>query len=157
MKTVLGRRRRQAGNAMMELAIGVSILSAAFTGTFQFGYTFYRYDNLQTAVNNGAHYAALLAWDSTDGTMTTAYKTAVQNMVAFGDPTGTTTTPVLPNLKASNVTVTANGQSGTGPQPPVSITVAITDYKIDSVFGTMTCSNRPSVTYPFQGFVTDGY
>ena len=157
MKTVLGRRRRQAGNAMMELAIGVSILSAAFTGTFQFGYTFYRYDNLQTAVNNGAHYAALLAWTSTDGTMPTAYSTAVKNMVVYGDPTGATTTPVLPGLATTNVTVTANGQSGTGPQPPVSVTVAITNYTINSIFGTMTCSNRPSVTYPFQGFVTDGY
>ena len=44
---------------MVEFALGSSLLVAAFTGTFQFGYTFYVYNNIETAVNNGAKYAAL--------------------------------------------------------------------------------------------------
>ena len=148
-------RRKDAGSALLEMALGVLVLSLAFTGTFQFGYTFYEYDNLQTAVNNGAHYASLLSWDSTDGSMTSAFKTAVHNQVVYGDPTGNTTTAVLPGLATSNVTVTANSQTGSLGVPG-SITVAISGYTINSIFGTVTCNSKPSVTYPYQGFVTSG-
>src|SRR4051794_35770185 len=113
MNTAMRRRQRQSGNAMLELAIGVTVLLYAFTGTFQFGYTFYRYDNIETAVNNGARYAAQLAWDSTDGTMTTAWATAVKNQVVYGDPTGTMTTPALPGLTTAYISVIANNKTGT--------------------------------------------
>lgn len=154
MNRIHGKNSR-AGSALLELALGVLVLSLAFTGTFQFGYTFYQYDNLQTAVNNGARYASLLSWDSTTGSMTTAFKTAVQEQVVYGDPTGSTTTPILSGLATSNVTVTANNQTGSLGVPG-SITVAITGYTISSIFSSVTCSSKPSVTYPFQGFVTDG-
>jgi Flp pilus assembly protein TadG len=57
------RPRSQAGNAMLEFAIGAGVMVAIFTGTFQFGYNFYRYNTLATAVSNGARYASLRHYD----------------------------------------------------------------------------------------------
>ena len=52
------RQARNGGNVMVEFAIGVVILSTIFGGTFEYGYTFYRYNTLLGAVNAGARYAA---------------------------------------------------------------------------------------------------
>ena len=90
---------RSTGSVMVEFAIGASLLAAVFAGTFQFGYTFYVYNNVQTAVNNGAKYAALRTYEQTSSTPSSCFTTAVQDMVVYGDPTGVTTTPVAPGLK----------------------------------------------------------
>ena len=49
---------------MIEFAIGSGVLLAAFSGTFQFGYTFLQYNNLENAVARGARYASLVPYDS---------------------------------------------------------------------------------------------
>ena len=87
---------------MVEFALGSFLLMGALTGIFEFGYSFYVYNNLQTAVNNGAKYAALRTYESTTSTPSACFQTAVQDMVAYGDPTGANTTPVAPNLTPSN-------------------------------------------------------
>ena len=71
--------KRRAGNIMLEFAIGSSLLVAAFAGTFQFGYTFYAYNKLATAVNDGARYAALRPYNSTTTTPKADFLLAVQN------------------------------------------------------------------------------
>ena len=79
--------RNRKGSVMVEFAIGVGVMLAAFTGTFQFGYTFLQYNNLQNAVARGARYASLVPYDSPNATPSAAFKTAVQNMVLYGKPT----------------------------------------------------------------------
>ena len=73
-------------------------------------------------------------------------------MVVYGDPTGTSTTPVVKGLATSNVTITIGyiGSAGTT-FTPTSVTVAITGYTINGVTGTYTLTGKPAVTYPFQG------
>jgi len=178
MKIAIRRRRKQSGNVLIESALGLLILVSIFSGTFDFGFTFWQYNVLQTAINNGAHYAGQLAWDycstctlRSAGDMTTAYETAVRNEVVYGDPTGTLTRPVLTGLTTSYVTVTANNQTGSL-KVPTSITVTMgansngNYYTISSLWGgqnfywkgiTMSLNGKPSLTYPFQGFVTAGY
>jgi Flp pilus assembly protein TadG len=146
------RNRRQRGTSIVEFALGSGILMAAFTGTFEFGYTFYVYNNLQTAVNDGAKYAALRPYESTDSTPEACFKTAVQNMVVYGDPTGTTTKPVAPGLAPSNVTLTVTFANGV----PSAMTVAITGYTMDSAVAMITLTNKPQVTYPYLGRYTAG-
>ena len=51
-------RKHQKGHAMLELAISAGVLVTCLAGTFQFGYTFYVYNQLVSAVGNGARYAA---------------------------------------------------------------------------------------------------
>ena len=43
-------KRRDRGHAMLELAISASVMVTCLVGTFQFGYTFYVYNQLVTAV-----------------------------------------------------------------------------------------------------------
>jgi len=132
---------------MVEFAIGSFVLIAALAGTFEFGYSFYIYNNLQTAVNNGAKYAALRTYESTDNTPGACFQTAVQDMVAYGDPTGTNTTPVAPNLTPGDVSVNVTFANGV----PSTMTVGISSYAINAVFKTINLANKPQVTYPFLG------
>lgn len=143
---ILSLGRNRDGNAMMEFAIGAGVLVAAFTATFQFGYTFLQYNNLQNAVARGAHYAALVPYDSPTSTPSAAFKTAVQNMVLYGTPTAGTS-PVLTGLTSSNVNFTVAFANGV----PSAMTVSITGYTINSIFATSTLTNKPQITYTYQG------
>src|ERR1043166_7129464 len=85
------------GNAILGVAIGSGVLVAVFVGTFQFGFTFLQYNNLENAVARGARYASLVPYDSATTAPSVAFQTAVQNMVLYGSPTAGTS-PVLTGL-----------------------------------------------------------
>jgi len=147
IENILRRLRRRNGNVMIEFAIGSGILLAAFTGTFQFGYTFLQYNNLQNAVARGARYASLVPYDSRDQNPSAAFTTKVQNMVLYGSTTAGAT-PVLPGLTAANVSVVPYfGPLGI----PTKMTVSITGYTINSIFASNTLTNKPQVSYAYQG------
>jgi Flp pilus assembly protein TadG len=152
MPCVRRNRKRQGGTAILEFAIGSGILVAAFIGTFKFGYGLYIYDNLQTAVNNGAKYAALRPYEPTDTTPEDCFKAAVRNMVAYGDPSGTTTTPVAPGLAPANVFLNVTFANGV----PSTMTVGIANYTINAAVATIALTNKPQVTYPFLGRYAGG-
>src|SRR5712672_877880 len=94
-KTRLGARR---GNAMVEFALASTILIPLFIGTFQFGYTFYVYNLLSTQIGAGARYTSTRTFRCSDAASIAKFKTAVGNMVRFGNPdgTGTLIEPDLP-------------------------------------------------------------
>ncbi|HXI43291.1 MAG TPA: TadE/TadG family type IV pilus assembly protein [Bryobacteraceae bacterium] len=140
---VSGNRR---GNAILEFAIGSGVLVAVFVGTFQFGFTFLQYNNLENAVARGARYASLVPYDSATTAPSVAFQTAVQNMVLYGSPT-TGTTPVLPGLTTGNANLSVTFTDGV----PSAMTVSISDYTINSVFATTTLTKKPQVTYAYQG------
>jgi Flp pilus assembly protein TadG len=138
--------RERDGNAMMEFAIGSGILVAVFSGTFQFGYTFLQYNNLQNAVARGARYASLVPYDSATTVPSAAFQTAVENMVLYGSPTAGTS-PALVGLTASNANLTVTFLNGV----PNAMTVSISGYTINSVFATTKLTKKPQVTYAYQG------
>jgi Flp pilus assembly protein TadG len=138
-----GNRR---GNAILEFALGAGILVAAFTGTFQFGYTFLQYNNLENAVVRGARYASLTPYDSATSTASAAFQTAVKNMVIYGSPTAGTST-VLPGLTTSHVNLTVTFTDGV----PSGVTVSISGYTIQSIFANTTLTQKPQVSYVYQG------
>jgi len=131
---------------MVEFALGVGVMLAAFTGTFQFGYTFLQYNNLQNAVARGARYASLVPYDSPNATPSAAFKTAVQNMVLYGTPTAGAT-PVLPGLGTGNVNLTVTFTNGI----PAIMTVSVSGYTIDSIFAKSVLTNKPQVMFAYQG------
>jgi len=138
--------RNRDGNAMVEFAIGSGVLVAAFTGTFQFGYTFLQYNNLENAVARGARYASLVLYDSATTTPSDAFKTAVKNMVLYGSKTAGTS-PVLPGLTTGNVNLSVTFTNGI----PSAMTVSVSGYTIDSIFATTALTNKPQVAYAYQG------
>ena len=144
--SILKILRCRRGNIMIEFAIGAGVLTSIFAGTFQFGYTFYQYNLLKNAVCDGARYASLRAYDSSTSTPSDTFKQAVKNMVVYGDPAGGTS-PVAPDLATSNVNLNVTFTSGV----PTAMTVSITGYTIGAVFGSTTLTNKPSVTFAYQG------
>jgi Flp pilus assembly protein TadG len=146
IEKALGRARHRRGNAILEFAIGSGVLVAVFTGTFQFGFTFLQYNNLQNAVARGARYASLVPYDSATTAPSAAFQTAVQNMVVYGSPTAGTT-PALAGLTPGNANLTVTFTNGI----PSAMTVSISGYAINSVFATTTLTTKPQVTYAYQG------
>ncbi|MEO8026950.1 MAG: TadE/TadG family type IV pilus assembly protein [Bryobacteraceae bacterium] len=145
---VFGRLcRDRSGNAMMEFAIGAGVLVAAFTGTFQFGYTFYQYNSLSNGVNQGARYAAMRVYDSPNSTPSQGFLTAVKNMVVYGDPAGGAT-PILPGLTTAHVNVVPTFTNNV----PTLITVSINGYQLDAAVKTITFINKPRASFVYQGF-----
>jgi hypothetical protein len=138
-----GNRR---GNAMLELAIATGILVPAFTGVFQFGYTFFVYNNLGSAVRGGARYASMRTYDSNSATPSAGFSTAVKNMVVYGNPSGTGA-PVAPGLTTAHVQVLPNMK---GPIPQ-SITVRIGGYTVNAIFKSTTFNAKPSTTFEYTG------
>jgi Flp pilus assembly protein TadG len=139
-------RRSRQGSALLEFALATSILVPLFTGTFQFGYTLYVYNNLQSAARGGARYASMRSYDSATSTPSNEFSTAVKNMVVFGNPEGTGQ-PVSRGLTPSNVQIQPN-MNGAAPE---SITVQIAGYTVDAVFTSFTFNGKPSTTFPYTG------
>jgi Flp pilus assembly protein TadG len=147
------KRRRQRGNAIIEFAIGAGVLMAAFTGIFEFGYSFYIYNNIQTAVNNGAKYAALKTYEMTGNTPSSCFQTAVQDMVAYGNPNpGSNPVAVAPGLTPAKVFVNVTMTNGV----PTQMNVGVTNFTIDAVMAKIALSNKPQVTYPYLGRFSPG-
>jgi Flp pilus assembly protein TadG len=146
----MGRLRRfwgqRAGSVMVEFAIGSAVLVTAFTGTFQLGFAFYRYNTLMDAVASGARYASLVPYDSTTTTPSSSFQAAVQNMVVYGSPNAGTT-PVLSGLSTSNVKLVVTFANSA----PAAMTVSIVNFTFSSAVKTITLNGKPKVTYAYQG------
>jgi Flp pilus assembly protein TadG len=132
--------------AIVEFAMGSSVLLAAFFGTFEIGYSLIQYNELETAVAQGARYASIIPYDSATATPSTAFSTAVKNMVLYGSPVAGTS-PVVSGLTSTNVNLTVTFANGV----PGSMQVSISGYTINALFGTYTLTGKPQVTYPYLG------
>jgi Flp pilus assembly protein TadG len=144
MKTIKNKSER--GNALLEFALGWSILWALFAGIYQFGYSFYVYNTVLTSVANAAQLGSKMTYDTAN---TSAYSNALKNMVVYGSTTAGTT-PIVRGLATSNVTVTVN-LAGTIPSD---LTITINNYTIDAVFTNFTFNGKPRATAVFMGQVS---
>ena len=145
------RRKNESGSVFIEFALSALVLFAIFAGAFEFGYAFYAYNTLVNAVREGARYASMKPYDSNSSTPSTDFSTAVKNMVVYANPSPANgTNPILRGLSTSNVnlTVLTNGVA------PEQMTVSISNFSLDAVFGTITLTNKPSVSFPYLGIPT---
>ena len=131
---------------MLEFAVAAGLLLPALAGTFQFGYTYYTYNKLNTAVRGGARYASLRSYDSATSTPSAAFTTAVSNMVVYGNSAGTGQ-PVAEGLAKANVKMlpVMNGAV------PKAMTVQINGYTVDGIFSKFTFNAKPSTTFTYTG------
>lgn len=143
------KRRCQRGHAMLELAMSASVMVAFLSGTFQFGYTFYVYNQLVTAVGNGGRYAATRTYRSATPQDIEKGTAAIRNLVVYGDAQpGTGALPVVPNLTPDQVGVRwVLDASGA----PTAVDVSVASYSVNAVFKTFTFTGRPGVEFPYVG------
>jgi Flp pilus assembly protein TadG len=140
------KNKSERGNALLEFALGWSILWALFAGIYQFGYTFYVYNTVLTSVANAAELGSKMTYDTASPS---TYSTALKNMVVYGN-TSAGTTPIVPGLATSNVNVAVN-LAGT---IPTDLTITINSYTIDAVFTTFTFNGKPRATAIFMGQIS---
>ncbi len=142
-------RRNQRGHAMLELAVSAGVMISCLAGTFQFGYTFYVYNQLVTAIGNGGRYAAMRTYHGGSEADVERDRRAIRNMVVYGDPEpGIEAAPVLAKLTPEQVDVKwVMDDHGA----PSAVNVAIHEYSVDAVFKTFTFSGRPGVEFPYIG------
>lgn len=142
------KRAREKGHAMLELAISAGVMVSCLVGTFQFGYTFYTYNQLVTAVGNGARYAAQRTYRSGNENVEQS-NAAIRNVVVYGDPQPSPdTAPVVPKLTPAEVDVRWD-LAGDG--APLNVNVAIKGYTMDAIFRSFTFDGRPAVQFPYVG------
>ena len=143
MKMPQRSKAGQRGNAAIEFALSFACIWGIFTGVFEFGHSMYIYNNLATSVTDGARYAARVDFDDPAHT----FITKVKNVVLYGSPTAGAST-IVPGLTAANINVTWTTDSA---GLPVTITVAVTGYTVNAIFGNFTFTNKPSVTMKYMG------
>jgi Flp pilus assembly protein TadG len=150
-------RRRHAGDhghAMIELAFSAGVMIACLAGTFQFGYTFYVYDELVSAVGNGARYAASRTYRAASPADIEKGREAIRNLVVYGNSRPAPgAVPVAPNLKPENVQVSwVAGEKTAGANgAPAAVDVSVVQYSVGAMFGSVTFDHRPLAEFPFVG------
>lgn len=126
-------KSRRAGSALIEFAGSLMIITALFTGIFQFSYALSTYQALVNAVRAGARYASLQP-------PSPELPQSVRNVVVYGDPEPPTSAkPVAPGLTPANVDLIFD---------PTTATVSIRGFELASIFSKIKLDGRPTVTFP---------
>jgi Flp pilus assembly protein TadG len=146
MRIARGNRK---GNALVEFAIGSSILIPCLAGTFQFGYGFYTYNRIESAIADGARYASLRTYRCLSVGDINKVKTAIRNVTVYGSPNPTNTSRrLVPELTVDRVAVDYRLNSL---NIPLDVTVRANGVQINAVFARFTLRDKPRVTFPFIG------
>jgi len=144
MRTIKNKSER--GNALLEFALGWSVLWLLFAGIYQFGYSFYVYNAVMTSVANAAQMGSKMTYDTASPS---TFTTALQNMVVYGNTTAGARS-IVPGLSTANVSVNVN-PAGT---IPTDITITINNFTIDALFAHFTFNGKPRATTVFMGQIT---
>lgn len=149
-------KRRQkvaaAGTALVEFSLAVPLLTLLFLGTFQYGYAFFLYSELEKSVRAGARYASVRTYSpptvtagADPSTGDPAYVDAIRDTVMYGDIL-TRDITVVPNLQPGNVVVTMPEYNA----QPIRVRVCINGYSV-GFFWPAQMNNKPCVEFPYVG------
>ncbi len=137
---------------MIELAVCAGVMVSCLAGVFQFGYTFYVYNQLVTAVGNGGRYAAMRTYREATASDLEKGRAAIQNMVVYGDTRPTVLNPVVANLRTDQVQWNGEGRQrradlGAGGDPQLSC---------EHGFQSISLDGRPGAEFPYLGRYAPG-
>jgi len=139
------QRTRQKGNALIEFALAFVFLIPIFLGTFQFGLTFFYYNELVNSVRAAARFAGMRNYDSPNSTPSAAYVASVRNVAVYGNPAGGTT-PVVPGLNPRNIQVSLTFLNGV----PATVRVGVVNFSMNAIVKKITVS-KPYSVFPYLG------
>lgn len=144
--TCLGSRR---GSTLVEFALCAPVLMLVLLGTFQFGYGFYAYNQLQLAVRSGVRYASLMDYKAKTNSCISTVKDYSKNVVVYGAPVPANgAQPLIRGLSPSNVIVDFNPDAS---GVPTMVTMTISNFNIDVGVATIRVNNKPWAAVPFSG------
>lgn len=128
----------ERGATLVEYSIAVMVFMVAMFAVIEFGRAIWVHNALSDAARRGARYAAVhSAADVAD----------VKNVVVYGDPAGGST-PTVPNLSTTNVSVTYS-QFGLNKG---TVSVSVTNYQFQFVIPIVgTTISMPSYTTTLTG------
>jgi Flp pilus assembly protein TadG len=145
-------RPKTAGSVMVEFSLAVPLLTLLFLGTFQYGYAFFLYSELEKSVRAGARYASVrtyspptVAGGADPATADPDYVDAVRDTVMYGDVL-TKDMTIVPGLQASQVVVTMPEYNAR----PTRVRVCINGYSV-GFFWPVQMNNKPCVEFPYVG------
>jgi Flp pilus assembly protein TadG len=143
------RSRSRRGSAMVEFALAAPLGMLALAGTFQFGYAFYVYNQLQLSIRSGVRYASLMDYKGTNSACVAATQDTVKNVIVYGSPApASNASPVVRGLSKSNVNVSFNPDTS---GVPTNVTVSATAFAVDAVFTSFTFNGKPMASVPYVG------
>ncbi|HOK47986.1 MAG TPA: pilus assembly protein [Bryobacteraceae bacterium] len=137
---------RRRGNVTIEFALSFALLFSVLGGVFQFGYSFYIYNALETVVRDAARYASLRAYNSPSSTPSSEFLTAVRNMAVYGNPAGGSQA-VVPGLTPSHIALTVTFDRNV----PYRVKVAIQNYTVHAVFFSFVLNGKPYAEFRYMG------
>lgn len=145
------KHKSERGNAVLEFAIGWSVLWMLFSGVYQYGYSFYVYNRLMGAVSNAAQLGSKISYDTANPS---AFTSELQNMVLYGSTTAGDT-PVISGLTSSmvNVSVTTSGTSSIPTDLSITIGSNANPFVINAFFGNISLTGKPRATVKYFGQV----
>ena len=135
---------------MLELAVCAGVMVTCLAGTFQFGYTFYVYNQLVSAVGNGARYAAQRTYRAAHARRHRPRQGGhpqhggVRRCATLGNDVA----PAVAGLKPEQVEVDWIATKGGAPE---AVDVTIRDFTVNAIFKTFTFDGKPFVEFPFIG------
>ena len=153
-RRLAGIARNERGVQLVELAIVLPIFMILFAATAEFGRYFYEYTTLAKAARVGARYLVTAKVDC-------AQAGVARNLIVYGN-TGGTGSPILPDLKTTDVSISPNDLacSGTPQGVPAAVTVTFSGFKHKSLFNlgglvnnaglSMDIDVKPSVTMRYM-------
>ena len=145
MRTSRGFRSKK-GNAMLEFGLSAPLALLMLAGTFQYGYTFYVYNQLQLAVRSGVRYASLMDYGSS---CADTAQDMVKNVVVYGSPAPAAgASPVVRGLSKSNVNVSFGADSK---GVPTDVTMSVSGFSVNALFATFTFNQKPFASVPWVG------
>ncbi|HWR54767.1 MAG TPA: TadE family protein [Bryobacteraceae bacterium] len=149
------RKFRRAGSVLVEFTLAVPLLTLLFLGTFQFGWAFFLYSELETSVRAGARYASVRAYNpptlaagADPSTADAGYRDAIRDTVRYGDIM-TKDMTVVPNLLPEQVLITMPDYN-VAPTGPKRVRVCINGYSV-GFFSPVQMTNKPCVEFPYVG------
>jgi Flp pilus assembly protein TadG len=143
------RFKSKRGSVMVEFACAAPLTFMILAGTFQFGYTFYVYNQLQLSIRGGVRYASLMDYKGTSSACIANTQNTIKNLVVYGSPTPTAdAVPVVRGLSKAKVNVSFNPDTK---GVPTAVTVDVSGFSVDGLFSTFTFNGKPLASVPYMG------
>lgn len=140
---------RQRGSALIELALTSTVLVGLLVGAFQFGYSFYAYDRLESAIHSGVRFASRQPYTVRTKSCEQKMLSSIQNLVVYGDPDAEAgAKPAVSGLEPRHIQVEYK-RDGRG--VPFEVRVSIRNYTFEAGFSRFELKGKPWAVAPYLG------